>query len=228
MKPIKIFGIDGGPRRGWNTETMLRKFLEGATSASDEIETEMVRLYDLNYKGCMSCYACQLDNDTTYGQCQVRDDIYDLLRRVPLSDGAVFGCPIYLHDMTAELRAFIERLVYQYLSFDKDKTRNNAPKKLRTAMIYTMNVTEEVMKGANYDHILGAAENYLHRIFEVKPVRICAYNTYQYNDYSKYRATYWNERQKAEHHKTQFPLDCQSAYDAGRSMAMDALAERNA
>lgn len=101
IRPVKIFGIDGGPRRGWNTETMLRKFLEGAASASDEVETEMVRLYDLNYKGCMSCYACQLDNEVTYGQCQVKDDIYDLLRRVPLSDGAVFGCPIYLHDMTA-------------------------------------------------------------------------------------------------------------------------------
>ena len=90
-----------------------------------------------------------------------------------------------------------------------------------------MNVTEEVMKASDYDHILGAAENYLHRIFEVKPVRICAYNTYQYTDYGRYRATYWDEQQKAEHHKTQFPLDCQSAYDAGRRMAIDALANRS-
>ena len=222
---MKIYAINGGPRKGWNTETMLQKFLEGARSASEKIETEMVHLYDLNYKGCVSCYACQRDNDATYGQCQIKDDIHDLLRKVPLSDGVVFGCPIYLHDLTAELRAFIERLVYQYLSFDKNRVGNNAPKQLHTAMIYTMNVTEESAKRGNYDHILGTTENYLHNIFETKPVRICAYNTYQYKDYNQYRAGYWNEPQKAEHHRIQFPVDCQKAYDAGRQMVLDVLTE---
>lgn len=223
---MKIYAINGGPRKGWNTDTMLQKFLEGAASASDDVEIKMVHLYDLNYKGCISCYACQRDNDLTYGQCRVKDDIYGLLRDVPLSDGVAFGCPIYLHDLTAELRAFIERLVYQYVNFQAGREKSNAPKKIRTAMIYTMNVTEEMMKRDGYDHVLGAAEGFLQRTFGYEPLRLCAYNTYQYTDYSQYRASFWNEAQKAEYHRAQFPLDCKAAYDAGRNMVLQVLAEK--
>ena len=46
MKKIMI--IDGGPRKTFNTASMLQKFAEGASSASDEIEVKTVRLYDLD------------------------------------------------------------------------------------------------------------------------------------------------------------------------------------
>lgn len=223
---MKIYGINGGPRKGWNTDTMMQKFLEGAASVDSSIETEMVYLYNLNYKGCISCFACQRDSEATYGQCQVKDDIYQLLRDVPQADGVVFGCPVYLHDQTAELRAFVERLVYQFLSFEKGNHSNNAPKKLETATIYTMNVTEESAQRSGYDITLGSMEVYLRSIFHTTPERICAYNTYQFKDYAKYRADYWNEPQKAEHHRTQFPVDCQRAYEAGARMAQRILAER--
>lgn len=220
---MKIYAINGSPRKGWNTETMLQNFLDGASSVSSSVETQMVHLYDLNYKGCISCFGCQRDNDSTYGQCQVKDGIYDLLRDVPLSDGVAFASPIYLHDLTAGLRAFIERLVYQYLSFEVNKEKNNAPKRLYTAMIYTMNVSEEVMKRDGYPLVFDAVERFLRITFEEQPLRLCAYNTYQFNEYSKYRVSYWNEPQKAEWRRTQFPLDCRAAYNAGRDMALKIL-----
>ena len=46
MKRIMI--IDGGPRKTFNTASMLQKFAEGASSVSNEIEVKTVRLYDLN------------------------------------------------------------------------------------------------------------------------------------------------------------------------------------
>jgi hypothetical protein len=49
MKKIMI--IDGGPRKTFNTASMLQKFAEGATSVSSEIEVKTVRLYGLDYKG---------------------------------------------------------------------------------------------------------------------------------------------------------------------------------
>ena len=52
MKKIMI--IDGGPRKTFNTASMLQKFAEGAMSVSDQIEVKTVRLYDLDYKGYMS------------------------------------------------------------------------------------------------------------------------------------------------------------------------------
>lgn len=216
---MKIYAINGSPRKGWNTDTMLQKFLEGAASVSDEMETEIVHLYDLNYKGCISCFACQRDHDAINGQCQIKDDLYQLLRDVPQADGVVFGSPIYFHDLSSGMRAFIERLVYQFTNFDQDSEGSNAPKKLHTAMIYTMNVTEEVMKASGYEHIVGAAEEYIESVFRTKPVRIHAHYTYQFKNYSKYRVSYWNEAQKAEHRRTQFPLDCQAAFSAGKEMA---------
>lgn len=54
----KIIIIDGGPRKIFNTAAMLQKFAEGASSVSSDVEVKTVRLYDLDYKGCMSCMAC--------------------------------------------------------------------------------------------------------------------------------------------------------------------------
>ena len=53
MKKIMI--IDGGPRKNFNTASMLQKFAEGAQSISSDVDVKTIRLYDMDYKGCMSC-----------------------------------------------------------------------------------------------------------------------------------------------------------------------------
>jgi hypothetical protein len=63
-------------------------------------------------------------------------------------------------------------------------------------MIYTMNVTEQRMREMKYAENLAAAENYLESVFSAKSQIINAFNTYQFTDYSKYRAGYWNEPEK--------------------------------
>ncbi len=45
---MKVIGINGSPRKKWNTSTLLEKALEGA--ASEGAETELIHLYDLNFK----------------------------------------------------------------------------------------------------------------------------------------------------------------------------------
>ena len=221
---MKFYAINGSPRKNGNTAAMLQHFLDGAASAG-QLETEMVHLYDRDYKGCISCFRCQRDNDATYARCQYRDGISDLLPEVSMADGVALGSPIYIHDLTSGLRAFLERLAYPYVDF-RNKGNTNAPKKLPVAMIYTMNVMESQMREAGYETILKKNEDFIARIFRAQPVRICAYNTYQYADYSQYRVGLWDERAKAEHRRVQFPLDCQAAYDAGKKMAADCLAEK--
>ena len=46
----KIIIIDGGPRKTFNTASMLKKFAEGASSVSEKIEVKYYRLYDIDYK----------------------------------------------------------------------------------------------------------------------------------------------------------------------------------
>ena len=55
-----------------NTARMLQKFAEGAESAGRDIEVMTIRLYDLDYKGCMSCMACKL-KDRASNVCRFRD-----------------------------------------------------------------------------------------------------------------------------------------------------------
>jgi len=50
---MKVIALNGSPRKKWNTATLLKHALDGA--ASKGAETELIHLYDYNYKGCISC-----------------------------------------------------------------------------------------------------------------------------------------------------------------------------
>lgn len=50
---MKLLALNGSPRKTWNTAALLNRALEGA--ASQGAETELIHLYDLSYKGCVSC-----------------------------------------------------------------------------------------------------------------------------------------------------------------------------
>lgn len=218
---MKIFCINGGPRKYWNTATMLKSFGEGAVSVAPNVDVTTVHLFDLKYTGCVSCFACKRDAPT-YGKCAVKDDIHDLLKEVSFADGVALGSPIYFHDITAQLRGFLERLWFPYRSFEKGEG-SIAPKPIHTAMIYTMNVTEEQMRQGKYDVQLATTERYMGYHFHRKPQILYAFDTYEFDDYGKYRASYWDEPHKAELRRTQFPLDCEAARVAGAQMVQDIL-----
>ena len=55
---MKAIAINGSPRRNWNTDTLLKKALKGADSVG--AETELIHLYNLNFKGCNSCFFCKI------------------------------------------------------------------------------------------------------------------------------------------------------------------------
>jgi hypothetical protein len=85
--------FNGSPRKKWNTATPLEKALEGASSQG--AETELIHLYDLNYKGCISCFACKTRGGKSYGRCAVKDDLTPLLNAVADLQAFILGSPIY-------------------------------------------------------------------------------------------------------------------------------------
>ncbi len=76
---IALF-INGSPRKQWNTAQLLQKAMEGAKDAGAEVE--MVNLYDrnLNYKGCMSCFACKVKGGRK-GVCLFKDDLQSIMEK---------------------------------------------------------------------------------------------------------------------------------------------------
>lgn len=207
--------INGSPRKNNNTAILLKKALEGVKESirEVEVETEIINLYDLQYTGCKSCFACKMLEGKSYGKCVIKDDVHEVLEKLSQADGIIFGSPVYFHDISGQLKSFLERLLFPYLVYDNNYT-SLAPKKMPTAFIYTMNVTEEVMKKEGYLSTFNNMEFYLENLF-TKPSVLYSNNTYQFNDYSKYKIECFSEEEKAEHRKIQFPLDCEKAFELG-------------
>ncbi|HQL87992.1 MAG TPA: flavodoxin family protein, partial [Lentisphaeria bacterium] len=113
---MKVMAINGSPRKGWNTDMLLKNVLEGA--ASSGAETEMVYLYDLTFRGCVSCMACKLKKNTKLGRCVLKDELTPVLERAHEADVIVLASPIYFSEVTGEMRSFVERFLFQYLNYN--------------------------------------------------------------------------------------------------------------
>lgn len=214
---MKIYAVNGSPRKKWNTATLLNNVLEGATSAVPALETEVINLYDLKYKGCIECFECKRIGGPSYGKCAVKDEIHDLLQNVLQADGVIFGSPIYFSEITGMLRCFLERLFFPIFVYDKDYT-SLAPKNLFTAFIYTMNVPKEAMEKLGYPQRLGVMEGFAKRVFRHEPDILFANDTLQFSDYAKYASSLFSPEAKKRHHDLQFPEDCRKARKLGEIM----------
>ena len=208
---MKIMAFNGSPRKKWNTATLLQKALEGADSQN--AKTELIHLYDLNYKGCISSFACKTIGGKSYGRCAVQDDLTDVFSSVEQADAIILGSPIYWGTVSGEMKSFMDRLLFQYLLYTEPPA-SLFPNKIRTGFIYTMNVTEEVMKEWGYAVNLNRYETALRRIFGESEY-MCSFDTYQFDDYSKVLATRFDPVKKKQRHEEVFPLDCQRAFDMG-------------
>ncbi len=215
MKKIVI--IDGGPRKVFNTAAMLKKIAEGATSVSRELEVKTIRLYDLKYRGCMSCMACKLKGKTDH-ICMFKDELMPVLQEIAQADALVMGSPIYFSEVTAQLRALLERLVFPWLSYaDFSLT---APKRMPVLLTYTMNATPEQAKGTY--QLMSLMENCLER--GLGPIEhVDAYNTYQVKNYDLYALDAFPEPMKRQYRDEHWQNDLQRAFDAGARLAQSIL-----
>lgn len=212
---MKVLAINGSPRKEWNTATLLNKALEGA--ASKGAETELVHLYDLDYKGCISCFACKRKGGKSYGKCAVKDGLTPVLEKVRKADALILGSPIYLASVTGEMKSFLERLIYPYLAYDVERS-SLFKRKIRTGIIYTLGAPEMRVKEMGYDSQFKMIEMLMGKMFG-SAESLAVYDTLQFDDYSKYVASSQDPVAKAKRHEEVFPLDCQKAFDMGARLA---------
>jgi multimeric flavodoxin WrbA len=212
---MKVIAFNGSPRKKWNTATLVENALEGAKSQG--AETELIHLYDLNYKGCISCFACKTKNGKSYGKCAVKDDLAPVFKKVEKADVLIFGSPVYLGDITGEMHSFLERLVFQYLTYT-DPPDSLFTRQIKTGFIYTMGVPEEMMNEWGYNQFMNRTSTLLTRIFGHSE-SLCSFDTLQFDDYSKYVATRFDPDKKAKRRKEVFPIDCQKAFEMGARLA---------
>lgn len=217
---MKIYAINGSPRKNKNTATLLDQALEGAKSAfpNELVETERINLYDLNFTGCRSCFACKVKDGKSYGKCAVKDDLFDVLEKLSSADGIIIGSPIYYRTITGQLHAFLERWLFQYMTY-KEGYPTIAPKRMNTACIYSMNVMQDEMLAGGYRDNLAMFEMFIESYFK-KPLVLEAYNTVQFDDYSRYVCETFNQKDKTEYKEIHFEDDCQKAFEIGQQMML--------
>jgi multimeric flavodoxin WrbA len=212
---MKVMAVNGSPRKSWNTATLLKKALKGAASQGADIE--LIHLYDLAFTGCTSCFACKTKDGKSYGRCPVKDDLKPILRKIEKVDALILGSPIYFGNVTGEMRSFLERLVFPFFTYT-DPPYSLFPKKIPTAFIYTMNITEEMMKDWGYEHTFASIQRYLQVAFGSSEIFYCC-DTYQFKDYTKMVAPRFDTEKKAKRRAEVFPLECEKALALGARFA---------
>ena len=212
---MKALAINGSPRKMWNTFMLLQKSMEGA--ASEGVATELIHLYDLAFKGCISCFACKTIGSASYGRCAVKDDLAPILEKVLEADVLILGSPIYFGSVTGEMQSFLERLQFPFLTYT-DPPASIFPGKTHTAFIFTLGADEKMAKERGFDARMAMHEFILKMIFGSSE-SLCSYDTYQFDDYSKVFAPRWDPEEKAKRRAEVFPEDCRCAFEMGKRLA---------
>lgn len=103
---MKLLAFNGSPRAGGNTEALLEAVMEPVRLAG--IETEMIQVGGKGIRGCIGCYTCGKRKDR---KCSQHGDMLnECLEKVISADGLLLGSPTYFADVTADMKAFIERV----------------------------------------------------------------------------------------------------------------------
>ncbi|MDR0491363.1 MAG: flavodoxin family protein [Oscillospiraceae bacterium] len=207
---MRVIAVNGSARKGWNTHTLLQKALDGA--ASKGATTEMVNLYDLDYKGCLGCLGCKRKGGEI-GRCAVKDALRPIFDSIEECDAFILGSPIYIGEVTGEMRSFYERLTFQYVSYDKERIMQFG-KRIKTAFIFTTNCPENFYEEVGYTVKFKEYGDMLTRMFGESRI-LAASETWQIDDYDNYNMTMFDVPDRRRRREEVFPEDCKKAFALG-------------
>lgn len=207
-----IIVVNAGPRKGWNTDTLISEAAKGAEAAG-----AIVQRFDLfrleKYTGCISCFGCKKEKNK--GHCVCRDGLTNVLDAIREADGLIIGSPNYFGELTASFRALYERLVFQNLTYNRESPccNHNA---IPVLLIMTSNAAES--------HYLSLMQSYQQTLScFVGPTDILVSgDTLQLKDYSKldWEWSIFDSNAKKHRRETVFPHECEKAYDMGSALVM--------
>ena len=202
----RIVVVNAGPRKGWNTDTLITEAAKGAEAAGASIERfDLFRLE--KYTGCVSCFGCKLNG----GTCVCKDGLTPVLKAIREADGLIIGTPNYLMNATAAFRALYERLIFQYLTYCKDPWNCNT-RKIPVLFVMTHNAPE-----GTYDELVA----YYRKTFSsfIGPTEtLVSAETLQVSDYSRYNWDRFDPEARKLRRETVFPKELARAYELGENM----------
>jgi len=102
---MKVVAFNGSARKDGNTAILINQALEELEKQG--IETEMIQLSGQRIRGCTACYKCFDNKDK---KCAVTEDaMNEYIARMLDADAIILASPTYFADVSAELKALIDR-----------------------------------------------------------------------------------------------------------------------
>jgi len=102
---MKVVAFNGSPRKNGNTEALVRHAL--AALEKEGIETELIQVANQAVRGCTACMICRQKKD---GYCAIKSDkVNDWIDKMREADGIILASPTYFADVSAEMKALIDR-----------------------------------------------------------------------------------------------------------------------
>ena len=100
---MNILLFNGSPRKRGNTDLLLERIEQGIHRGGQL--AEHINLTQLDIHPCTGCGHCEKE-----GQCVFQDDMTPLYDKIDTAHRIVIGSPIYFYGVTAQTKAFIDRL----------------------------------------------------------------------------------------------------------------------
>jgi multimeric flavodoxin WrbA len=105
---MKVVAVSGSARKGGNTAVLLAEVLEPLEAAGHECR--LIEMAGKDVRGCTACGRCRELKD---GQCHGRKDFgNEVIAEIFSADAIVLGSPTYFADVSAEMKALIDRAGY--------------------------------------------------------------------------------------------------------------------
>lgn len=131
---MKVLGISGSPRKGGNTDIILKEILRGAEKSG--METEILFLRDYTINSCIGCEKCR-----KFLTCsQFNDGMNLIYPKVEEADILITGSPVYNYNITSLMKTFIDRL-YPYYTFHGERPGRYSSRlqdKKREALVFSV------------------------------------------------------------------------------------------
>ena len=102
---MKVVAFNGSPRKDGNTTVLINHVFRELEK--EGVETELVQLSGKKIHGCIACFKCFENKDQ---RCAVKEDFAnECIEKMVKAEGIILGSPVYFTDVTAEMKALIDR-----------------------------------------------------------------------------------------------------------------------
>lgn len=98
---LKVIAINSSNRK-MNTYDLIIQVKE--ILENNNINVEIINIFDYDIKACIGCEHCLVK-----GECVLKDQAFEIMEKMKLSDGIVLTSPVYMENVSGKLKTFVDR-----------------------------------------------------------------------------------------------------------------------